>query len=79
MIGLEDLLPLVNRAYPWTSHLYKGRKVGMQAATTPNKTSHVRQYQFGMLSPLSIVSTVASSAPAYRGSYKWDHLLRSGS
>lgn len=79
VIGFEDLLALVNRVYSWTSHLYKGRKVGMQAATTPNKTSHVRQYQFGMLSPCSIVSTVASSASASGGSYKWDHLLHSGS
>ena len=56
MVGFDDLLPLVKREYSSQSHLYKGRNVGMQAATTPNKTSQVRQYQFGMLSPWSSVS-----------------------
>lgn len=61
VVGFDDLLPLVNRVYSSTIHLYNGRKVGMQAATTPNKTSHVRQYQFGMLSPFSRVSRVMTS------------------
>lgn len=51
MVGSEFLPLLVIRVYSWINHLYKGRKVGMQAAATPNKTSHVRQYQLGILSP----------------------------
>ena len=47
VVVLVGLLPFVKRVYSWRSHLYKGRKVSMQAATTPNKTSHVRQYHFG--------------------------------
>ena len=51
VVGFEGLLLFVKRVYSSRSHLYKGRRVGMQAATTPNKTSHVRRYQFGRLSP----------------------------
>ena len=51
----------------------------MQAATTPNKTSQVRQYQFGMLSPLFKVSVQMnlSHLPAEE-SYKLGHWSRSG-
>ena len=44
MAVLAGLLRFVKRVYSWRSHLYKGRKVGKQAATTPNKTSHSHQY-----------------------------------
>lgn len=50
VVGFDESLLVVKRLYSWTNHLYRGRNVGMQAVATPNKTSHVRQYQFGMLS-----------------------------
>ena len=38
----------------------------MQAATMPNKASHVRQYQFGMLSPFQMLANMASFPSAFR-------------
>ena len=66
MAVLVGLLLFIKRVYSWRSHLYKGHRVGMQAATTPNKTSHVRQYQFGMLSPFQMLANMASSPSAFR-------------
>lgn len=50
VVGFDALRALVRRVYVWRSHLDDGRRVGMEAAMRPQRTSHVRQYQFGMLS-----------------------------